>query len=123
MVERALARGRGLPKTNWPVSERINGGNNSEMAMLRRIDVAKRIVAYGERVQLAIGVDDALLIRAVLGDGQTYALIAAAHETNAAVIRERFCGALERLADAWAARGREWGKWANRDRRNVHACT
>jgi len=88
------------------------------MIIWRRIDVAKGIVAYVERVQFAIGVDDALLIRAVLGDGKTYALLAAVHETHAARIRERFCGALERLTDAWAARGSKWGKSANRDSQN-----
>jgi hypothetical protein len=105
IVEHALSRERGWPQTTWPVSERINAGNNSEMAMLRRIDRAKRMVAYSQRVELAIGVGDALLIRAVLGEGKTYALIASTNDTNAARIREWFCGALERLTDAWAARG------------------
>jgi hypothetical protein len=104
MVERALVPML-VAATNWPLRERVDGGNHTEHVMLRRIETARRIVAYREQIQVAVGVNDALLIQSILGDGKSYAVIAAAHETDTSKIRDLFCAALERLADAWAGFG------------------
>jgi hypothetical protein len=84
---------------------RVDVSSSNDSAIARGIEAARSITAYTERIQFAVGINDARLLRAVLGDGQTYAQIAAKYGEGESKISDRFCAALERLTDAWTATG------------------
>src|SRR5215211_4122603 len=90
--------------------DRVDAAWATEAAIVYALDDARKVVAYQERIRRDLGMIDARIIEAVLGDRKTYAQVAAdrgrAGDQGRRYYAARFRDALGALAEVWA-KGKE----------------
>jgi hypothetical protein len=105
--ERAASRPGG---SSWREGDRVDAAVAHELAIIRGLEGAQHARAMLQRMERALGMMDARILRAVLGDGLSFAEVAASRgipgRDGTAYMARRFRDGLETLSGAWAARGR-----------------
>jgi hypothetical protein len=93
----------------WLQGDRVDTALAHELAIVCKIEDARKVEAYMAAVEKAIGEMGAKFLRRILGENQTFSEVAGklASEKRIAFVGERFRVYLEELAESWsAARGR-----------------
>ena len=110
MFERATATGAG---NQWNSGDRVDQYQAKELQIISHLELARRIDAHAVWMRRCLGQAniDCTIIRDLLGDQMSYGACAARHgkfgERGARYVAQRFRDALEALATAQAARGRD----------------
>jgi hypothetical protein len=102
------------PSCGWKEGDRVDAAWAQEVKIVRALENARMVESYKKRIDDAFGPAgklDARLLERILGDRMSYPQAAALQgksgERGTSYIATRFRDALEALADAWAAKGRE----------------
>lgn len=94
----------------WRQGDRVDAWVAHELAIIWAIDNARSIKRWTLAVERELGRIDAKILRQVLGEGKSFAEVAAlngrAGERGTNYYAQRWRDALETLADRWAARGK-----------------
>ena len=110
MLERATHTGAG---NQWNSGDRVDQYQRKEEQIIGQFEMARRIEAHAAWMRRCLGHDniDCKIIRNILGDQMSYGACAVLHakkgDRGARYIAQRFRDALEALATAQAAKGRE----------------
>jgi len=112
IVQAVFERARGVRHSgSWKTNDRVDTSWRAEVALIRSIEEARKVQIYKDRIRVALGMIDARLVERILGDRLSYAQCAALQgkdgERGISYVATRFRDALEALADAWAAKGRD----------------
>jgi hypothetical protein len=96
----------------WSEGDRVDAAAAHDAAIVRLLETAQRVNAIMVRATEAVGIAGTGLLRRIIGDGLSYAVLARevrqkGGERATAAVAAHFRMTLEALAEAWAARGAE----------------
>jgi hypothetical protein len=106
IVQAVFERSRGSSASSqWGQGDRVDAEVAKELRIIRSIDNAHRVKEYVDSIRKAVGRIDANILQLVLGDGKTYADVAALRgrdgRQGTGYFAGRFRDALEDLASEW----------------------
>jgi hypothetical protein len=111
MAQAVFERARGPGSSNWQGGSRVDAHTAKELTIIYALDGARRIQDLVHDLRMQLGRIDANLVQRIVGEGKSYAEVAALQgksgDRGVRYIAARFRDALESLAEARAARGRE----------------
>lgn len=115
VLQEAFERaGRLGSSSNWNDGGRVDIAERHELAIAYAVQDARRVQALMRRVEAAVGVVGARMLRAVIGDRTSFAAIATARgragDRAVRDVAERFRWLLEETAEQFAARGPDRGR-------------
>lgn len=110
MLEQATRTGAG---NQWNSGDRVDQYQRKEQQIVRHLEIARKIESHAAWMRRCLGREniDCRIIRNILGDQMGYGACAVLHgkkgDRGARYVAQRFRDALETLAKAQAAKGRE----------------
>lgn len=109
IVQAVFERASGRSQSSWSLGDRVDAGMAKELQLLTALEKAETITAMMARIVKAIGQIGARFLRELLGEGRTYAQVAAMRgqsgDKAVTFVAKRFRNLLEDLSVEWAAKG------------------